>query len=409
MKGKILVLSAWMGLVVGLASVAQGGYLAVYGSPGYDPNTGNGFSWGGASMVNASGTAVGYAIKYIGGTDLGNRAVRWDGGGAAGPELGGLGTAADGQASIFAYAINDAGTAVGNATKYVGGNNMGSRAVRWDAGGTAATELGDLGTNSYGSTYAIASAINDSGTSAGYAMKHVEGNGMGTRAVRWNGSGTAATELGDLGTDPNGFTYSQASAVNDSGMAVGVADKYVNGNNMGRRAARWDASGTAATELGDLGTNANGTTNAQASAINNAGTAIGYASKYVSGNSVGTRAVRWDASGTAATELGDLGTDPNGSTNAQASAMNDLGTAVGYATKYVGGTSVGSRRCGGMLVGRLRPNWATWGQTLTGPRMLPPTGSTPRARPWGGPSSTSTAITWAITRSCGNWTESRWT
>ncbi len=343
MKGKIRLLGAWLGLVVGSASVAQGGYLTVYGAPAYDPNTGDGFLGGIAKMVNASGTAVGYASRYVNGTSMGRRAVRWDGSGGAGTELAGLGTDPNGYTSSEALAINASGTAVGNAYKYVNGNNMGARAVRWDASGTAATELGDLGTNPYGSTYADASTINDTGTAAGFAKKYVSGNSVGTRAVRWHTSGMAATELGNLGTDPNGFTYAQASAINDSGTAVGFADKYVNGNNMGHRAARWDASGMAATELGALGTGPNGFTNAQASAINDGGTAVGYASKYISGNSVGTRAVRWHASRTAATELGNLGTRADGYSSVDAYAINDTGMAVGYALKYVNGNSMGGR------------------------------------------------------------------
>ena len=88
------------------------------------------------------------------------------------------------------------------------------------------------------------------------------------------------------------------------------------GRDLGHRAVRWDASGTAATELGNLGTDANGVTQSVAVAINDAGTAVGYADKYDdSGVCLGDRAVRWDASGTAATELGNLGTDIGGITD----------------------------------------------------------------------------------------------
>jgi hypothetical protein len=220
---------------------------------------------------------------------------------------------------------------------------MGERAVRWDASGTAATELGNLGTSAIGSTNAAAYAVNSAGTAVGYAEKNVAGSFKGDRAVRWDSSGTAATELGNLGTDASGFTSAVALGVNTAGMAVGYANKYVSGSAEGARAVRWDASGTVATELGNLGTDSSGETVVEGFAINNAGTAVGYSNKYVSGNYVGDRAVRWNASGTAATELGNLGTDSSGSTQAQAIAVNDAGVAVGYAEKYISGNLVGDR------------------------------------------------------------------
>src|SRR5262249_6060143 len=76
-----------------------------------------------------------------------------------------------------------------------------------------------------------------------------------------------------------------------------------------------------------------GSTNSRVYAINAAGTAIGYAQKYAGGTYLGDRAVRWDASGTVVTELGNLGTD----TYSGAYAINDAGAAVGYAYKDTGG------------------------------------------------------------------------
>ena len=161
---------------------------------------------------------------------------------------------------LRAFAINDAGTAVGFSSKYVGDSDMGYAAVRWEASGTAATELGRLGADDGGTSDAKAWAINNAGTAVGYSSKYVDGDWKGSRAVRWDASGTAATELGELGTQSNGYSYAQAYAVNEAGTAVGWSYKYVGGSNKGGRAVRWDASGTVATELGNLGTDGNGTT-----------------------------------------------------------------------------------------------------------------------------------------------------
>jgi hypothetical protein len=329
----------------GLASVAQGAYLTVYGSPAYDANTNDGFKMFDASGVNDSGTAVGWGAKYVGGVDKGHRAVRWDGSGAAATELGNLGTDSGGNTFVEVDALNASGTAVGWAYKYVGGVYVGDRAVQWNAGSTTAIELSNLGTDSNGFTEVHASAINDAGTVVGYARKFF--GGSGTRAVRWKASNAAAVELGDLGTDSNGYTRAQASplasAINAPGTAVGWAYKYVGGIYRGGRAVRWDASGTTATELGNLGTDSNGYAWVQADLINASGVIVGSASKYNGDIDLSYRTVRWDAGSTVATELDNLGTDSNGSTLTWARGINATGTIVGGAYKYVGGVYMGAR------------------------------------------------------------------
>jgi hypothetical protein len=398
-------------VMIGLGSTAQAGVLLVAGSPGYDPDAQTGLKDGTMSVapgwsVTNSGTAVGKSIKYDGGADMGSRAVRWDYTGTAAVELGYLGLRSDNYTSAGASAINNDGTAVGISNKYVAGVSKGTRAVRWDASGIAATELDSLSQNSdgvtdagalavnaggmavgnaarytgdtlltgtrpvrwdaagavtelghlgliSGSTNGVALAINDAGTAVGWVEKPGMAYTAGKRAVRWNASGTIATELGNLGLNTTQSIFSRtdniAFAVNAAGTAVGWAEKWAPNGKVwfGNRAVRWDASGTAATELGTLGLS--GTNPPQSSgiayAVNDAGTAAGYSQKYVGGILKGTRAVRWDwdAPLAAATELGNLGLDGSGSTTACAYALNGAGTAVGYSQKYVGGDDKGSR------------------------------------------------------------------
>ena len=93
-----------------------------------------------------------------------------------------------------------------------------------------------------------------------------------------------------------------AADVNSTGTAVGYAHVAFTQDGILNCAVRWDASGVGV-ELGHLGTDSNGLTDAEASGINNAGTAVGYAWNYVDGDKKGSRAVRWDAGGTAAVYL----------------------------------------------------------------------------------------------------------
>ena len=199
---------------------------------------------------------------------------------------------------------------MGLARKYENGSDKGLCAVRWDALSTAATELGCLGTDSNGVTYARACAINTAGTAVGYSEKFVGGVSVGSCAVRWDAAGTVATELGGLGiSGVFGTVEAQANAISDAGAAVGLARKYDNGNDVGSRAVRWDAASTAVIELGNLGTDGSGYTYSNAYAVNNVGTAVGLSQKYVDGTLVGEHAVIWlpDAS---VIDLNDLGVAP---------------------------------------------------------------------------------------------------
>ncbi len=295
-------------------------------------NTGYGGAY--ALAVNASGTGVGYAQRFINNTFSGERAVRWDPGTSTPTELNHL----DSQAMTGrAYAINSTGTIVGSLAYGPTGTN---RAVRWDEYGTIATVLGTIGINYLHHT---ATVLNESGTIGGVAGKRAGSVSLGTRAVRWDSGGTAPTELGNLGTDAIGFTQSSVSAINAGGTLVGRAIKFENGISYGYRAVRWDAGGTTATELGILGTNNEGSTSSIANAVNDSGTVVGYLSKYVAGQHIGVRAVRWDAGSTVATELGTLENELYSPTY-MAVAINAGGIAVGYVQGYFSGYEGSTRR-----------------------------------------------------------------
>src|SRR5438105_4280906 len=229
------------------------------------------------------------------------------------------------------WGLTGDGVAVDTVTRYERGRLLGDHAVRWDASGTPPMELGNLGTESSGKWNSYVSAINTAGVAVGTSNKFIDGNWVGNRAVRWDALGRV-TELDALGKNNPGYTYAQA--INKIGTAVGQGDKYSGGMRVGGSALRWDASGTAVTELGNLGTDNSGAGAGEVLAINDAGAAVGSSVKYIGGTNLGTRAVRWDASGTAATELGNLGADSNGATVSIASAINSAGTVVGSSRKY---------------------------------------------------------------------------
>ncbi len=258
------------------------------------------------------GMAIGFATKYnSSNTSLGTRAFRWDALGNAPVELGNLGVSNAGVSNSLTSAINSSGAIAGRSEKITPSLSLGFRAVRWNASSTVPIELGTLGTDSFGRATAGGNAINNSGAITGSATKYdSNGGSFGTRAVRWDASGVAATELANLGTDTAGSTTCFGEAINSDGAQYRKQHKYTpSGTYLGYRAVRWNAATTAATELANLGTDNTGNTTCLAYAINSSGIVAGYAEKHAaSGTNLGDRAVRWDISG-AATELGTIGTD----------------------------------------------------------------------------------------------------
>ena len=117
--------------------------------------------------------------------------------------------------------------------------------------------------------------------------------------------------------------------------AGGLANpgKVAGGTDLGSRAFRWDVTGTLA-ELGGLGISNDGKTNIYAYAMNLSGLSAGFAAIYgTDGVPHGERAVRWNAGSTTAIELGNLGLDDIGNAFARAYAVNASGTTVGSASK----------------------------------------------------------------------------
>jgi hypothetical protein len=320
--------------------VTGGGATGELAALGFDP-------WGTtestATAINGGGVVVGTARKYVGGDTLGDRAVRWDHTGSSPVELGTLGDNA-GYTNSTAYDVNDAGDVVGYSTKYASGVSQGTRAVRWAAGSTTATELGHLGTSATGTTYAEALAVNGTGTSIGFAEKYVAGSYVGERAVRWDASSASATELGTLGVPSWGETYAKAYSVNDAGAAVGYSDLYDGDNYLGYRAVRWAAGSTQATALDVLSTDATGYADANANAINGSGVTVGWSDRYdAEGNYLGFRAARWDATGTSVLELAGLGADADGYAESVAYDVNSSGYSVGWADAYAADEYLGMR------------------------------------------------------------------
>lgn len=143
-----------------------------------------------AYAINNAGLAVGYSSG-----PGGERAVRWT---AAGQPA----AIAASAATARAYAINQRGDAVG-----VVGNSSSRRATLWPAGG-GATVLAPL----QGFDASEAASIDSAGNVVGYSSTTAEVR----RATLWRATGASV----DLGVLPGG-SLSQAFGINDPGAIVG--------------------------------------------------------------------------------------------------------------------------------------------------------------------------------------------
>ena len=112
---------------------------------------------------------------------------------------------------------------MGSAAKYEGGTHYGSRAVRWDGSGTAATELGHLGTSNSASTIAAALAVNDMGAAVGWARAYSPtGVNLGQSAVYW-GLDNVAVDLNTLVDPASGWSdLIEARGISDDGWITGL-------------------------------------------------------------------------------------------------------------------------------------------------------------------------------------------
>jgi uncharacterized membrane protein len=191
-------------------------------------------------------------------------------------------------------------------------------AIEWSGG--SVTDLGGLP----GSTENVANAINDSGQTVGYSLI-----GDIAYAIEWS-SGSVINLEGLPGS-----TFAEAYSINDAGQAVGFS--VVDGVGY---ATEWSGGNvialggpdTAATGINDSGqVVVNGPSGAivwsdgsiinvgpmQALGINNSGQVVG--------NGAFLEAVEWTTGG-GIIPLGDL---PGSILRSEASAINDLGVAVG--------------------------------------------------------------------------------
>ncbi|HEY7089439.1 MAG TPA: hypothetical protein VH518_15180, partial [Tepidisphaeraceae bacterium] len=191
------------------------------------------------------------------------RAVRWDSAGNA-TALDPISIKADGSSASQASRVNNAGVAIGASKLYTAQSPDGDFVpVRWDAGGTAVTPLGQLP----GAHDTAPIGINDSGIIVGRG--YFDTQDTYSHSGRWSAGSTVPVELGHFTPDPQDNYFTFAEAINNDGLIVGSSSTYVGGFNRSV-ATLWLPDGTAI-DLNTLATNLTGWTLTHAYTITDSG------------------------------------------------------------------------------------------------------------------------------------------
>lgn len=277
-----------------------------------------------AVAMNARGEVAGSGRRFEQGQDRGTRAILWT---AAGPlDLGTLGVAAGGFGWSAASALNINHQVVGSSVVFdSAGNWAGQHAFLWANG--VMRDLGVLGVDpGFASSYAT--AINRNSRVVGYAdVFDSAGNWGGQHAFLW--AGGTMQDLGALGVDL-GFSFSTATAINTNNQVLGASDAYDSeGNWLGQHAFLW-ASGTMQ-DLGALGADEFGTSFSFPNALNDAGQVVGVSSQSENGVAVGNRAFLYQNG--AMVDLNTLLPAGSGLLLKNALAVNNRGQITAFGTR----------------------------------------------------------------------------
>jgi hypothetical protein len=296
-----------------------------------------------AEAVNDSGQAIGLSYRYSGNTVSGEVAWLYDHGTTT--RIGftdAAHTRSDGYQASWAASINSAGQVVGSSWR--SGNRS---AWLYDHGTT--TRIGLIDAAQPNSDISYADSINAAGQVIGRTTI-VAAASVYFGQSAWIYDHGATTRVGLTTaehTRNDGYRFSQASAMNEVGQAVGFTFRFSGSTDAGRSA--WIASHGVTTRLGF--TTADYTDNngyqysepySSPGAFNAAGQVIGYSNRYSDAADMGRAA--WLGSVNATTRLGLTTADytrNDGYQFSDARSINKLGQVIGYSFRYDGSTALG--------------------------------------------------------------------
>lgn len=325
--------------------------------PGYEKSY-NGHRASYVHALNNQGQVGGYSNRYSGNTYLGNDA--WLYTGTSTIQLGFTGPGYerdDGYRSSGIRTLSDQGQAAGVSNRYSGSTALGVDA--WLYTGTGYIGLGLTGPGYEQSNgYRVSTVVtkqNSLGQLAGHSTRYSGSTSLGNDAWLYNGAATI--RLGLDGADyqkSDGHRESYIDALNDQGQVIGSSVRVIDGNfgewGPGRGRDAWLYTGTSIIRLGFTSAGyetSDGTRNSRATALNDAGQAVGYSVRY--GNTIsegrGQDAWFYDANLNQTFNLRASERPSDGFAYSNVRALSADGVAVGYYELYdqTTGASLGQR------------------------------------------------------------------
>jgi hypothetical protein len=320
------------------------------GLTGTEHTRNDGYQYNLAEKLNEAGQVAGNADRYNGGsTDLGNSAWLYDGSSTLNIGLtGSEHTRDDGYQNNRASRLNEAGQVLGSAYRYNGSESWGRSTWFYDGATTLNIGLTDQEhTRDDGYQSSTWQQLNEAGQVIGGSTRYQESNLSGGSAWLYDGSATRNIGLtDDEHTSDNGYRYSFAAGLNETGQVIGLASRYDGSTELGQSAWLYDGSITSNIGLTDREhTRDDGyqfnrlvRTGSGNYAINEAGQVIGDAKRYNGGSTELGRSA-WLYNGSRTLNIGLTGgeyTRNDGYHYSVASELNEAGQVVGYSTRYSG-------------------------------------------------------------------------
>ena len=310
----------------------------------------DGYRLSNASGFNEAGQTSGNSERYLGGSTLmGQSAWLYDGSGTfiIGP-TDTEHTRDDGYKYSYSYWPNEAGQVMGTAERYNGGSmNLGQSAWLYNGSNTVIIGLtGAEHTRDDGYKYSTALHLNQSGQAAGDAYRY-NGGSIYLGGSAWLYDGSESINIGLTDAEHTGYDGRQHSAtwsLNQNGQVMGTAERYLGGwAYLGLSAWLYDGRSTVLISPTDIEhTRADGYRHSFVNWLNQAGQVIGTAERYNGGSVyLGTSTWLYDGSNTVITgPTGIVHTRVDGYQYSYSYWLNEAGQAIGHAERYNGGDTL---------------------------------------------------------------------
>ncbi len=301
-------------------------------------------------LATESGLLAGYSNRYNGGTEyLGRTVWLYDGTttrviGLTGPGY----TRDDGYRASFLRHITESGFVVGDSNRYDQHTDLGRAAWLYD--GTTTTEVGldDYEhTASNGYRYSMAEELTETGLVIGYSKRYNHGAAAIGQSA-WLYDGTSTVRLGFTGsgyTRLDGYGYSKATDVTESGFVIGYSARYRSHTYTCLGQTAWLYNGTATRRIGLIDSEhirADGYSYSWPLHLTESGLVTGYSERYSGSQDMGLTAWVYDGITTRPIGLTDPEhTRSDGYRVSTPQWLTESGLVTGHSDRYAGSQCMG--------------------------------------------------------------------